>query len=203
MANLLHISVSARGAASHSRQTGQQLVERLCAARPELSVVRRDLGSDPLPYPSQAFVTAALMPADTRGAAEEAVLALSETVIGELEAADLVVIDTPMHNFTVPAALKAWIDHVVRIRRTFGVTPQGKVGFLEDRPVYVVVACGGMFDGPGGQSDFLTPYLSYVLGSIGLKSVEVLRLELLTRGAEPLARAQAKAAAWIEERVAV
>ena len=68
---------------------------------------------------------------------------------------------------------------------------------------YVVVACGGMFDGPGGQSDFLTPYLSYVLGSIGLKSVEVLRLELLTRGAEPLARAQAKAAAWIEERVAV
>lgn len=194
---LLHISVSARGRASHSRNVGQELVDSLCAAHPDFTVVRRDLAADPLPHPGEAFVTAALMPAEARGPSENAALALSEMLISELEAADRVVIDTPMHNFTVPSALKAWLDHVVRIRRTFGVTPQGKVGFLADRPVQVVVACGGQFDGEGGQSDFLSPYLTYVLASIGLKDVDILRMELTTRGPEPLARAKAKATAWI------
>ena len=202
MPNLLHISVSARGSASHSRQAGQQLVDRLCSKQPGFSVIHRDLARDPLPHPDEAFVTAALLPPDRRGPRDEAILSLSESLIGELEAADHVVIDTPMHNFTVPSALKAWIDHVVRIRRTFGVTPQGKVGFLSDRPVQVLVACGGQFEGPGGQSDFLSPYLTYVLGSIGLTSVDILRMELTTRGAEPLAKAQAKAAAWIEAQTA-
>lgn len=202
MANLLHISVSARGSASISRQAGQQLVDRLRAANPGFNVIRRDLAAAPPPHPDEAYVTAALTLPESRGPAEDAVLAQSETLIQELETADHVVIDTPMHNFTVPSALKAWIDHVVRIRRTFGVTPEGKVGFLSDRPVQVLVACGGQFEGPGGQSDFLTPYLTYVLGSIGLNRVEVLRMELTTRGAEPLARAQAKAADWIEERIA-
>ena len=198
MSTLLHISVSARGEASHSRTVGQRLVGRLAAADPSLGVVRRDLADPPLPHPDRAFVTAALMPPDDRGPHEEAILALSETLIEELESADAVVIDTPMHNFTVPSALKAWIDHVVRIRRTFGVTPQGKVGFLEDRPVYVVVACGGRFgDAPGAQEDFFSPYLAYVLGSIGLKSMQIHRLEAMVREPETRERALAAADDWI------
>ena len=75
-------------------------------------------------------------------------LATSEALIGELEACDAVVIGTPMNNYTVPATLKAWIDQIVRIHRTFRSTPQGKVGLLRDRPVYVVIASGGYFTGP-------------------------------------------------------
>jgi FMN-dependent NADH-azoreductase len=70
-------------------------------------------------------------------------LAQSERLICELEAADAVVIGTPMHNYTVPSVLKAWIDHVLRAHRSFGFSAEGKVGLLADRPVYVAVASGG------------------------------------------------------------
>ena len=77
-----------------------------------------------------------------------------------------------MHNLTVPSSLKAWIDHVVRARRTFNVTAAGKVGLLRDRPVLVAVASGGRFSGERArQPDFLTPYLKAVLAMIGLNDL--------------------------------
>jgi len=69
-------------------------------------------------------------------------------LIRELEAADLLVIATPMHNYCVPAVLKAWVDQIVRIHRTFASTPGGKVGKLRDRRRGLVVASGGWFSGP-------------------------------------------------------
>ena len=113
--------------------------------------------------------------------------ARSEALIQELENADAIVIATPMHNFTVPAVLKAWIDQVVRINRTFTSTPTGKVGTLTDRPVFIVIASGGWFSGPSpagtpAQPDFLTPYLQIVLNTIGLRDIHVLALEGVTRG---------------------
>ena len=115
----------------------------------------------------------------------------------------MVVIDTPMHNFTVPSVLKAWIDYIVRNGRTFGVTPAGKVGFVADRPVLVIAACGGRFgDAQGAQADFLSDYLRYVLGSIGLKSVEVLRLEAMRRAPELREEQLGLAERWITDRAA-
>jgi FMN-dependent NADH-azoreductase len=200
---LLHVSVSTRGEASLSRRAGRQLVDRLIAERPGLRVVARDLARVPPPQPAAAFVQASLTPPDRRLRAQTAALAYSEALIGELEAADIVVIDTPMHNFTVPAALKAWIDYVVRPHRTFRFSPAGKIGLLHDRPVLVIVACGGRFDGKhGGQADFLPPYLRYVLGTIGLSRVEVLRLERLSRGDAQVANTFAEAREWIDAQVA-
>ena len=96
-------------------------------------------------------------------------MAQSEELIQELESSDIVVIGTPMHNFTVPSSLKAWIDHIVRVRRTFNVSPEGKVGTLRDRPVFVAISSGGRFSGERArQPDFLTPYLKAILGTIGL-----------------------------------
>jgi FMN-dependent NADH-azoreductase len=201
MATLLHLRASSRGAASHSRRIGQMLVSRLQDAA-DIAVVDRDLAQKPPPHPDQGFVAASLMAEAERGAGENAALALSETLIAELEHADLVVIDTPMHNFTVPSGLKAWIDHVVRPRRTFRSTAAGKIGLLRERPVFVVVACGGPFsDDETAQTDFLTPYLRYVLATIGLRDVRVLRLENLNRGAAALGLADARAQAWITEQV--
>ena len=82
------------------------------------------------------------------------------------------IIATPMHNFTVPSTLKAWIDHVVRVRQTFRATPDGYVGLLRDRPVFVAVSSGGRYSGPRArQPDFLTPYLRASLGTIGLRDL--------------------------------
>ena len=108
-----------------------------------------------------------------------------------------------MNNYTVPATLKAWIDQIVRIHRTFRSTPQGKVGLLRDRPVYVVIASGGYFSRPSPQGtppqpDFLTPYLRAIFGTIGITDLHFIMLEGLTRGAEALAQASAAA----RERIA-
>ncbi|QRK09682.1 NAD(P)H-dependent oxidoreductase [Archangium violaceum] len=199
MSTLLHMTVSPRGDASYSRRIGRELVARIGTARPDMRVIERDLARQPPPYPDSRFVEASLMPEDARGPAHVEALAFSEHLIGELEAADLVVIDTPMHNFTVPAPLKAWIDLVVRPRRTFRSTPAGKVGLLPDRPVLVVVACGGPFgDGPADQVDFLTPYLRYVLGTVGISTLHVLRLDNLLRGDTHVAHALERARTWID-----
>jgi FMN-dependent NADH-azoreductase len=203
MAELLHISASTRGAESYSRRVGRQAVDALCATSPALTVCRRDLAVEPLPHPDNDFVAATLRRADGRDPADAAALGLSERLIGELESAAVVVIDTPMHNFTVPSVLKAWIDYIVRNGRTFGVTPDGKVGFVADRPVLVIAACGGRFgDAQGAQADFLTDYLRYVLGSIGLRSVDVLRLEAMRRAPELRDAQLAMAERWIAARAA-
>lgn len=199
---LLHLSASPSGAASHSRKTGQALV---CGLQEGggLHVIERDLARFPPPYPDQAFVGASLKAQADRNAADLAALSLSETLITEVETADLVVIDTPMHNFTVPSVLKTWVDYVLRPGRTFRSTATGKVGLLRDRPSFIIIACGGPFSDPTvGQMDFLSPYLCYVLAAAGIHDVSTLRMENLRRGTAAVEEAEKQAANWIMEQVA-
>lgn len=201
MRRVLHISASPAGATSHSRRAGQRLVSGLQRMHGS-QVIRRDLAAEPLPYPSDSFVRASLMLPFYRGSAETEALSMSERLIGELESADTVVIDSPMHNLTVPACLKSWIDHVVRPHRTFRHTPEGKIGLLDDKPVYILVSCGGGFDAAlGGQTDFMTSYLRNVLGTMGLKKVDIFRLDNMLRGEAAAADGHLRAETWIDERL--
>jgi FMN-dependent NADH-azoreductase len=131
----------------------------------------------------------------------------SEWLIRDLEAADILVIATPMHNYSVPAVLKAWVDQVVRIHRTFTSTPGGKVGKLHDRPAWLVVASGGWFSGPSpsgapAQPDFLTGYVRAILATIGIHDLTVLTLEGVTRGPEIADAAFVRARAALERSLA-
>jgi FMN-dependent NADH-azoreductase len=169
--NILHIDCSPRPD-SHSRRLSAAIVERLLGAAPDASVSRRDLAAAPMPHVAPDYATALSSPA-TLAAPPAGALDFSEMLIREVEADDAIVIGTPMHNLTVPSVLKAWIDRILRAGRTFASTPAGKVGMLRDRPVYIGIASGGVFSGErANQPDFLTPYLSVVLGSIGLKTVQ-------------------------------
>ncbi len=195
MKTILHISASPRGAAAYSRIASDRLVAALVGRSPGARVIARDLAAAPPPLVDAAFSAAIL----ARDAASPA-LAVSEALIQELEGADTVVIATPMHNYTVPAVLKAWLDQIVRIDRTFRSTPAGKMGLLADRPVFVVMASGGWFteaaqEGVPVQPDFLTPYLRAVLGTIGLCDLRCIPLEGMARGPDSVARAMAGAAA--------
>ena len=106
----------------------------------------------------------------------------------------MIVIGTPMHNLSLPSALKAWIDHVVRARRTFSLTKHGKVGTLRDRPVFIAVSSGGRFSGEHAhQPDFLTPYLKTILGMIGLRDLTFFSVEGTGAGADATASARAQA----------
>lgn len=189
MTTLLHVAVSPREGQSHSRRAAQLVLAQLAEATTGLHVIERDLASTPLPHPDAGFVEASLMPDANRTEAHRAELALSETLIAELEAADSVLISTPVHNYTVPSALKAWIDLVVRPERTFRRTPTGKVGMLADRSVLVVSASGGNFDGAHAQTDFLMPYLRYVFATVGIRQVDGIRLQNTARGTESVGQA--------------
>ncbi len=197
---LLHLTVSPRKAESFSRRYGRELVQSLCLANPGLQPTVRDLSSPVLPLPDENFVEASLKPADQHTEKDKAVLALSEQLIAELGAASSVVIDTPMHNFTVPASLKAWVDYIVRPNRTFKTTESGKAGLLSDRPVFLIVACGGpVSEEPGAQTDHLTPYLRYVFQTIGITDFRPKTLDRMRRGPERVKQADTEALQWIRQ----
>jgi FMN-dependent NADH-azoreductase len=189
MNHILYISCSPKGSASICRTFAQEVLAGLIQRHPSAAIVHRDLAAAPPPFVDADFCAAIMDPVGSHAA-----FAASEQLIDDLERADGVVIATPMHNYTVPAVLKAWIDQIVRIHRTFASTPTGKLGKLSDRPVYVVIASGGWFTGlsPTGtpaQPDFLTPYLRAVLNTIGINEIHFLTLEGVTRGPEMRDRA--------------
>jgi FMN-dependent NADH-azoreductase len=196
MTTILQILTSPRPN-SFSRRIARDVTARLLTLHPRAEIIDRDLAADPPPHPDLDLYEAILTPAvdgtDPR-------FALSERFIGELEAADFVVIGTPMNNFSVPSTLKSWIDHIVRIRRTFVSTPEGKIGQLRDRPVFIVTSHGGYMSG-GYQPDFLTDYLRAIFETIGIRQVHFLCVDGLSRGPESVERVLAHAKAWIDEHL--
>lgn len=176
--NILHIDCSPR-LESHSRKLSAGIVEKLISILPGAQVHRRDLGFEPIPHTESEYAEVLSTPVTLAAAGRTAdALRLAEELIQEVEAADVIVIGTPMNNFTVPSVLKAWIDQILRVGRTMKSTPAGKVGLLQDRPVFVGIASGGVFTGErANQSDFLTPYLSAVLACIGVTTVHYLPLQ--------------------------
>lgn len=195
---ILHIDCSPRSR-SHSRQMSAAIVEKLRAIAPTATICRRDIGADPLPHTASDYASALSTPAAMMAAARSA-MELSETLIGEVEAADVIVIGTPMNNFTVPSVLKAWIDQVLRVGRTIMPSPTGKVGTVADRPVYVAVASGSVFSGEGAnQPDFLTPYLRAALACVGLQTVQFVAIQATAfLDAEQVAAARQTALAAID-----
>ena len=200
MHDILHLRCSPRGAGAFSSRMAEEVVQRLRRHHPDARVVFRDLAATPPPLVDAGFSAAILAPPGSVPPS----LAVSETLIRELEAASALVIATPMHNYGVPAVLKAWVDQIVRIHRSFASTPGGKVGTLADRPAWLVVSSGGWFTGPApsgapAQPDFLTPYVRAVLNTIGIRDLRILTLEGMTRGPEIVAAAFARARAKLDE----
>lgn len=183
MNHALLINASPHGQISHANQLALEAVAALRQRCPQLELVERDLGASPLPPLGRGYAHA-LTKVTPFDAPE---FELSEALIGELERSDILLIATPMHNFTLPAALKLWVDYVLRIHRTFSSSAEGKVGLLRDRPVYVVVGSGGVHQGEQArQPDFLTPYLRQVLNTLGLFNLQFIYLQGLVFGDEAI-----------------
>jgi len=201
MMKILHVTCSPRGQASESYRLSQRIMGYLLKREPSATVVDRVIGGGGVSHIDESYATA--LGATQRSPAEispEGSMFRSEELIQELESSDIVVIATPMHNFTVPSALKAWIDHIVRVRRTFDVTGRGKVAVLRDRPVYVAVSSGGRFSGArAGQPDFLTPYLRAILGTVGLQNLTFFSIEGSALGPDTLAEARARTDQALQE----
>ena len=187
---ILHVTCSPRGEASESYRLSKHIIGFLLKANPAATVINRVLSGNALSAIDELYAESQQSSADVT---ETGSIARSNALIDELQNADVLVIGTPMHNFTVPSTLKLWIDHVARVRRTFNVGPQGKTSLLPDRPVYVAVSSGGRFSGvTPRQPDFLTPYLKAVLGMIGLHDVNFFSVEGTAMGPDAVAGARHK-----------
>lgn len=190
MTRVLRIDSSARTEGSISRDLAARITEKLDAG----SVTLRDLAAEPLPQVDADWIGANFTPADARSDAQAAKLALSDTLIAEVQAADVLVIGLPIYNFGVPAALKAWIDQVARAGVTFRYTENGPVGLLEGKRAIIAVASGGTE--AGSPIDFATGYLKHVLGFIGIHDVTFVSADRLMLDADAsLAKANGQIAA--------
>ena len=191
---ILHVCCSPRGQTSASHALAQKIIDHLLQIAPAATLTNRVVGDGSIPpVDSNYAVALGSMEPTVEETSEDGSIPLSETLIQELENADVVVIGTPMHNFTVPSTLKAWIDHIVRVRRTFDVTPQGKVALLRDRPIFFAVASGGRYSGDHArQPDFFTPYLKAILATIGLHDLAFFSVEGTALGPDAIVEANAR-----------
>jgi FMN-dependent NADH-azoreductase len=143
--------------------------------------------------PQEQTIGAYFTPAENRSAEQAEAVKLSDQLVAELMAADVIVLGAPMYNFSVSSALKAWIDHIARAGVTFKYTETGPVGFLGGRKVIVFTSRGGIYSvGPAKSMNFHETYLRGVLGFVGLTDVTFVHTEGLSMGEETATTAFAK-----------
>ncbi|MFD1342778.1 FMN-dependent NADH-azoreductase [Litorisediminicola beolgyonensis] len=169
---VLRIDSSARHQDSVSRRLTDQVIERLA---PE-TVVTRDL-SNTLPLIDEAWIGANFTPADKRSPEQRETLALSDSLIDELKAADTLVIGLPIYNFAAPTTFKAWVDLVARAGVTFRYSEAGPEGLLTGKRAILVVTSGGT--AVGSEIDFASGYVKHVLSFIGITDIEVVTADRL------------------------
>lgn len=196
MQNLLVINSSAANDDAASRQLVRNVVAELIAREPNAKVVERDVGRHPIPHLTADALGG--LRGEPQTASAQRTRALSDALLAELQATDLIVIGAPMYNFGVPTTLRAWFDHVLRAGETFSYSEAGPRGLLEDKRAIIVESRGGEYSsGPGRAIDFQEPYLRHLLGFMGIEDVTFIRAEKMGFGPDARAAALAEANALI------
>lgn len=183
MQTVLVINSSANGDASVSGGLAARFVDRLRDREPGLHVVLRDVGANPVPHLTAATVAAIKgMPSSE---AEAAARSLSDSLIEELQVADLIVIASPMYNFGISSTLKAWFDHVLRAGVTFRYTESGPEGLLKGKKAVVIESRGGLYsEGPAAAMNAQEAHIRTLLGFAGIDDVTFVLAEKLAFGPE-------------------
>ncbi|NMM04793.1 NAD(P)H-dependent oxidoreductase [Polaromonas sp.] len=185
MSKLLHIDSSILGGNSVSRQLTAQIVASWRAAHPATEVSYLDLAVD-TPSHLSAESLGFRMPAGAAAltAAQQRENAISETLVAQFLAADVVVVGAPLYNFAIPTQLKSWIDRIAQVGRTFTYTDKGPVGLAGGKTVIVASARGGVYStsDAGNAMEHQESYLKTVLGFMGVTDVRFVRAEGLAMG---------------------
>jgi FMN-dependent NADH-azoreductase len=205
MSKILAVHASPRGERSHSRRLAEVFLTAWQARHPQAQTTRREVGRALIPPVNEAFVAAAFYPQpEARPLTMQADLALSDELVGELLDHDVLVISTPMHNFSVPSGLKGWIDQIVRVGLTFNHTLDNGIAqyqpLLQGKKALIITSRGGFGFGPGGELEALNhadTLLRTVLGFIGITDVTVVAAE----GEESAGRTFQQSAAEAEQRL--
>ncbi|HHQ4581307.1 TPA: FMN-dependent NADH-azoreductase [Aeromonas hydrophila] len=174
MSQILLLQSSLNGPASRTNQLMERFLQARRAQGHQDQVVVRDLPALTLP-PLDSALFHALRGAEPASEAIRQAVALSDQLIAELKAADLLLIGAPMYNLNVPTPLKNWFDLVARARVTFRYTDSYPMGLVEGVKALVFSSRGGVHQGQ--TTDAVTPYLESVLGLMGIVQVEFVYAE--------------------------
>lgn len=176
--NILHINAGLFADQSVSTQLSTQVVGRLTQASPDATVVTRNVAQDPVTHLDAEILMAASVAEDERSEEQQRELAVTETLLDELFAADVLVIGAPMYNFGIPSQLKAWVDRIAQAGRTFKYTENGPQGLLTGKRAYVASARGGFYSsGDTAAMDHQESYMKTLLGFVGITDVTIVRAE--------------------------
>jgi len=199
MSKVLVLKSSILADNSQSNQLADYAVSQFQAANSNAQITVRDLAANPIPVLDGELVGALRPSGATLSARQEEALALSDALIAELQAHDVVVITAPMYNFNIPTQLKNYFDLVARAGVTFKYTEKGPEGLVTGKRVVVLTSRGGIHKET--PSDLVAPYLKLFLGFLGMKDVEVIFAEGMAYGPEAAAKTKDEAKVLINDAV--
>jgi len=197
--HLLHIDSSVFGPEGQSTQLTAAFVRRWSTIHPDTRVTTRNLATEPVPHLDGTAFSGFISAPEDRSPEQAIAVERSAALIGEIKAADVIVIGMPLYNLGVPSTFKSWIDYVARAGETFRYTETGPEGLLTGKKVYVLSARGGVYqDTP---FDTQTPYIRNIFGLMGITDVTFVNAEGLAMGDDAKAAALERAHARIAELV--
>jgi FMN-dependent NADH-azoreductase len=179
MKRILHLKSSLLGKDSYSIKLGNAIVGKIQEKYPQYELEELNLVEIEIPHLTAAVLRTFFIPTDQLVEEEKKSISLSNKLVKQLMAADIIVIGAPLINFTIHSSLKAWIDHITRAGITFGYGEDGRpIGMVTGKKVYVAMASGGVYsEGQGKANDFVAPYLQAFLGFLGMTDLTVFRAE--------------------------
>lgn len=178
MKRILHLMSSLQGNESYSIKLGHAIIEKIQEKYPENTVEELNLVDLEIPHLTPEVLRTFFVPDEKLSPGERDAVQLSNQMVKQLMAADIIVIGAPLYNFTIHTSLKAWIDHITRAGITFGYGENGPVGLVTGKKIYLAMTSGGIYsEGPGKANDFVVPYLKAFLGFLGMADLTAIRAE--------------------------
>lgn len=175
---ILHIISSTRGADSLTNKMGNAIIEKIRENDPEVRVEILDLSKENFPHLSQEQINGFFTPPEHRPPELMEVIKRSDDAVAQIQQADYVVIGVPMYNFTITSSLKAYFDHIARVKVTFRYSETGSEGLLKGKKAFIATGSAGLFTSGQNESfDFAAPYVKHFLSFIGITDVTVFRVE--------------------------
>ena len=197
MTTILHLDSSAKSQGSVTRELTADAITSLKKQHPDAKVIYRDLTKNPLPHISPEYLGGIFAGGEL---ANHETVKLSDKLLEELFAADILVIGAPVYNFGVPSQLKSWIDYIARAGKTFNYTAEGPKGLITGKRAIVAIASGGVYSsGPMTSYDHVGSYLTQILGFLGITDVAIARAEKQAFGTEAASTEIAHAKQEIEK----
>ncbi|NEO95373.1 MAG: FMN-dependent NADH-azoreductase [Moorea sp. SIO3G5] len=184
MKTLLHIDASARTNRSLSRELSARFIKEWKTKRPNDCIIRRDVGIKPPPATTEAWIDAAFTDEANRSYEQRQELKLSDLLINELVQSDIIVIGTPMYNYGMPVSLKAWIDQVIRVNKTFSFDlsrGEHPIKAIQSGKTLVILSASGeggfLSEQQNANDNYLHPHIIKCFELLGVENHHIIAIE--------------------------